>query len=201
MTSMDTFDLEAADDTQIRVQLERLHSGDRRALDRLLPLVLNDLRRLARAQRRRLGAGETLCTTALIHEAYLKLRRHEGLDVTSERHFLHTAALAMRQILIDHARSRVAELKRQALAAAAGDKEPHALHRQAQQVLDVDEALATLDAENPRLALVVNYRYFAGYSEAEIAGLLEISPRSVRRDWFKSRAWLAMVLREPVIES
>lgn len=193
---MERVDSTDADDTQIRVQLQRLHAGDRDALDRLLPLVLNDLRRLAHAQRHRLHAGETLCTTALIHEAYLKLRRHEGLGVTSRRHFLHTAALAMRQILIDHARSRLAEHKRHMLLAAGGDKQPHALQRQAQQVLDVDEALAALGEQNPRLALVVNYRYFAGYSEKEIADLLDISPRSVRRDWFKSRAWLAMVLGE-----
>lgn len=198
--SMDLSNSEDTDDTQIRVQLERLHAGDQRALDRLLPLVLSDLRRLARAQRQRLNAGETLCTTALIHEAYLKLRRHKGLDVASGRHFLHTAALAMRQILIDHARSRIAEHNRHVLLAAGGDQQPHALQRQAQQVLDVDEALAALDAQNPRLALVVNYRYFAGYSEKEIANLLDISTRSVRRDWLKSRAWLATVLREPVIQ-
>ncbi|HET6632952.1 MAG TPA: ECF-type sigma factor [Rhodanobacteraceae bacterium] len=185
---------EDADDARIHAELERLQAGDREALDRLLPLVLDDLRRLARAQRRRLGSGETLRTTALIHEAYLKLRRHEGGGASTRRHFLHTAALAMRQILIDHARSRMAARARHERAAELAEP-PEALYRQAQDVLDIDIALRDLEPLNPRLVEVVNCRYFAGYSERETGELLGVSERTVRRDWLKARAWLANTLR------
>lgn len=181
---------------QIELLLERLDKGDKSAMDVLLPLLSEDLRRLARQQRRLLGSCETLNTTALIHEVYLKFRRHDGVGATSHHHFLHTAALAMRQILIDHARSRIAARRRDGRAADTMDP-PDVVYQQAQEVLDVDLALKRLEPDNPRLVDVVNYRYFAGYSERETGNLLGICERTVRRDWLKALAWLGQLLAEP----
>ncbi len=182
---------DSADDHQIELLLDRLKQGDQSAMDVLLPLLFEDLRRLARAQRSRLGAGETLRTTALIHEAYLKMRHSASFPAESRRHFLHTAALAMRQILIDHARSELAAQDRHQLARMRNEYTRENMHKQARLVLDIDAALGQLQEIDPRLVNVVNYRYFAGYSEAETADLLEVSKRTVRRDWFKAKAWLA----------
>lgn len=181
-------------DRQIELLLQRLQDGDQSAMDVLLPLLFEDLRRLARAQRNRLGAGETLRTTALIHEAYLKMRRSEQISAGSRRHFLHTAALAMRQILIDHARSQLAAKDRHEVARMRDEHNRDNMHQQARLVLDIDAALKEMQSSDPRLVNVVNYRYFAGYSDTEIAELLEVSPRTVRRDWFRAKAWLAQTL-------
>ena len=181
-------------DGDIELLLERLKAGDKSAMDALSMLLFEDLRRLARAQRHRLGGGETLRTTALIHETYLKMRRSADLSAHSRRHFLHTAALAMRQILIDHARSQLAQLDRQQTVHAEAENCQSDLHQQAKLVLDIDAALDRLGKNEPRLVEVVNYRYFAGCSEEETADLLEVSPRTVRRDWFKAKVWLADAL-------
>lgn len=180
-----------ADDRQIELLLDRLNKGDESAMDVLLPLLFEDLRRLARAQRNRLGGGETLRTTALIHEAYLKMRRSASVSTESRRHFLHTAALAMRQILIDHARSELAAQDRNQLARMRDESTRENMHQQARLVLDIDAALGELQAIDPRLVNVVTYRYFAGYSEAETADLMAVSKRTIRRDWFKAKVWLA----------
>ena len=181
-------------DGDIELLLDRLKAGDKSAMDALSTLLFEDLRRLARAQRNRLGGGETLRTTALIHEAYLKMRRSANLSADSRRHFLHTAALAMRQILIDHARSQLASLDRQQIVHAGDEDHQGQMHQQARLVLDIDAALGRLEKSEPRLVEVVNYRYFAGCSEAETADLLEVSLRTVRRDWFKAKVWLAEAL-------
>lgn len=178
----------------IELLLDRLKAGDKSAMDALSTLLFEDLRRLARTQRHRLGGGETLRTTALIHETYLKMRRSAHLSADTRRHFLNTAALAMRQILIDHARSQLALRDRQQIVHGADEDRQDQLHQQARLVLDIDAVLARLEKNEPRLVEIVNYRYFAGCSEAETADLLEVSPRTVRRDWFKAKAWLAEAL-------
>ncbi len=188
---MDTQVLTPLDGARMEDLLDRLGQGDKSAMAELLPLLFDDLRRLAKAQRRRLGAGETLCTTALIHEAYLKLHQCSRMSVQSRRHFLHTCALAMRQILIDHARSRLAARDRHQVAHMHDEDIQARMHQQASLVLDIDSALNELQEIDPRLVNVVNYRYFAGYSEDETAKLLDVSQRTVRRDWFKARVWLA----------
>ncbi len=181
----------SAQEQRIEALLARLQSGDKTAMDELLPLLFDDLRRLARAQRSRVGGGETLRTTALIHEAYLKLRRSRSLSPDSRRHFLHTAALAMRHILIDHARSQLAAQDRHEQIHAGNEDSLGAVQRQARLVLDIDTALAELQQTEPRLVNIVNYRYFAGYNEAETADLLDVSPRTVRRDWARAKTWLS----------
>lgn len=154
----------------------------------LLPLLYSDLRRIARGARRRVGAGETLQTTALIHEAYLKLRNAEAF--ANRAHFLRAAALAMRHLLINHARDRIA-----AKRGGAGERVPLEFAENVAQpsdetMLEVNEALGRLAAVSPRLAQIVECRYFAGYDDVETAQALNLTDRTVRRDWVKARAWL-----------
>ena len=161
----------------------------RRAAEELLPLFYEDVRRIARRERRARGGGETLQTTALIHEAYLKLRNSPGFNDRS--HFLGAAALAMRHVLVNYARDRVAA-KRGGGAVmlpleAATDV---GLPPSEQALLDVNEAVARLAQLSPRLAQVVTCRFFAGYGDEETASALGLTDRTVRRDWAKARAWL-----------
>ena|SRR5688572_22954189 len=156
--------------------------------DELLPVFYEDLRRIGHRERRRVGAGETMQTTALVNEAYLKLRKMKGW--ADDRHFLCAAALAMRHALVNHAKAGVAQ-KRGAGAA-------HVSLTQAGELgIDTDEGLVALDEaieelarKSPRAARVVECRYFAGYSEPETARVLDISERTVRREWTMARAWL-----------
>lgn len=156
--------------------------------DRLLPLFYDDLKQLAHRERRRVGAGATMQTTALVNEAYLKLRGSDGWN--TDQHFLRAAALAMRHALVNHAIARVAGKR--------GDGAPHDSLTAAHDVaagddaalLSLNEALERLAASSLRLAQVVECRYFAGYDERETATALGISERTVRRDWTLARAWL-----------
>jgi len=156
--------------------------------DELLPLFYEELRRIGRRERRRIGAGETMQTTALVNEAYLKLRRMKGWH--DDRHFLCAAALAMRHALVNHAKAQVAQKR--------GGGGLHLSLTQAGELgIDTDEgllalndALEKLTAEAPRPARVVECRYFAGYTEPETARVLGISERTVRREWTFAKAWL-----------
>ncbi len=154
----------------------------------LAPQLLEEMRAHARFARRRVRAGETLRTTALVHEAWLRLQRSQHWN--DERHFLRAAALAMRQALVDHARAQ--------LAAKRGGRAPDSLDDCAiepywisdRKLLDLDEALQRLAVLSPRLTQVVECRFFGGYSDAETATILGVTSRTVRRDWIKARAWL-----------
>lgn len=169
-------------------------AGEPEPLDRLLPLVYADLRRLARAQRRQMEPGETLSTTALVNEAYLKLRRADHPGLADRVHFFSLVARAMRQILIDHARSRLAEQRRMREVERELRDRPHEDAAELARLLEIDSALDELEQLNPRLAQVVLYRYFAGYSAQETADLLEVTVRTVNRDWHKARTWLTLAL-------
>ena len=170
-------------------------AGESHPLDRLMPLVHADLRRLARAQRNRMEPGETLSTTALVNEAYLKLRRADYPNLQDREHFFSLVARAMRQILIDHARSRLSERRRMDAVRIELEDRPEADAAELQRLLEIDSAVSELEKEHPRLAQVVMFRYFAGYSAGETAALLEVTERTVNRDWQKARAWLGMALR------
>ena len=153
--------------------------------------LYDELRRAARGVRLGHRVGETLQTTALIHEAWLKLARSGGWE--SRRHFLFAAAQAMRQVLIDAARARCAARRGGGQAPLPLDEVGEAgAHdeRLDAQVLDLHEALQRLGALNPRLVQVVECRYFAGFSDLETAEALGITDRTARRDWVKARAWL-----------
>jgi RNA polymerase sigma factor (TIGR02999 family) len=157
--------------------------------DQLLPLFYDELKRRAHRERWRVGAGSTLQTTALVHEAYLKLRKTPGWN--DDAHFLRAASLAMRHALVNHAEERCAGKRGGGAAHLSLDAAIEvAAEGSDEQVLAVDEALTRLAVEAPRLARVVECRYFGGCSEAEAARALGISERTVRRDWLLARAWL-----------
>lgn len=170
-------------------------AGESHPLDRLMPLVHADLRRLARAQRNRMEPGETLSTTALVNEAYLKLRRADYPNLQDREHFFSLVARAMRQILIDHARSRLSERRRMDAVRIELEDRPEADAAELQRLIEIDSAVSELEKAHPRLAQVVMFRYFAGYSAGETAALLEVTERTVNRDWQKARAWLGMALQ------
>lgn len=173
--------------------LKAYEAGDRDAFNRVVPLVYDELRRMARRQRRR-GPSRTLDTTALVHEAYLKLASAENLQIEDRGHLMAVAASAMRQVLIGRARARL-RLKR-----GRGD-EPLELDESkvpgpsaSEWLLDVDRALAELRRRDEGLVRIFECRYFAGLSEDETAQALGISLRSAQRGWMRARAWLRAAL-------
>lgn len=169
-------------------------AADDPGLRALMELFYGDLRRIARRERFRVGAGATLCTTALISEAWLKLQR--APTWSSEQHFLATAALAMRQVLVGDAEMRRTAKRNSGQSPLSLDESIDAADAADEQILIVNEALERLAQLSPRLAHVVECRFFAGYSEAETARALGITDRTVRRDWIKARAWLYRELGE-----
>ena len=172
-------------------ELLRVHAeGGAQALSRLVPLVYDDLRRIARAQMRRATPGATLDTVALVHEAYVKLVDQRRASWNDRRHFFAVAALAMRQIVVDRARHRTRQKRGGGEIHVTLDDAFGEAGRDLDQVLAVDQALTRLEAIDPRLVRIVECRYFAGLSEQETADTLEMSLRSVQREWFKARAWL-----------
>jgi RNA polymerase sigma factor (TIGR02999 family) len=169
-------------------------AGEANPLDKLMPYVHADLRRLARAQRRKMVTGDTLSTTALVNEAYLKLRRADYPGLVDKNHFMALTARAMRQILIDHARSRLSEGNRMIEVERELREKPFEDAEDFSRLVELDTALQELDKHSPRLANMVLYRYFAGYSVQETAEMLGVTVRTVNRDWHKAQAWLLMAL-------
>ena len=164
--------------------------GDPSALERLTPLVYDELRRIAHSYMQRERNGHTLETTALVNEAYLRLAGQQGLEWQSRTHFFAVTAQVMRHILIDHARRRHyakhgGELKQVALEEASLMS-----HSRAAELVALDEALDELAKLDPRKSRVVELRYFGGLSLEETADVLAVSPMTVRRDWRAAKAWL-----------
>ena len=166
--------------------------GDRRVLDRLLPLVYDQLRGMARGLRSREMRRPTLATTALVHEAYVKLVDAAQIPVRNRSYFFAAASRAMRQILVDAARRR-RRLKRgggheiEPLSDRTPDQGAESF---AGTLLELNDALEQMQEHYPAAARVVECRYFGGLSVVETAAALERSPRSVKRDWAFARAWL-----------
>ena len=156
-------------------------------VDELIPLLYEELRVTARRERRRISGGETLATTALVSELYLRLSRDKCFGTRG--HFLAVAAIAMRHILIERVRAQQ-RVKRGAGAVHLSIEDEPIVVADDSHMLAVHEGLQKLALRSPRLAKVVECRYFAGYSDAETAEALEISQRTVRRDWLTARAWL-----------
>ena len=154
----------------------------------LIPLMYQDLRRIARRERTRVRAGATLQTTALVHEAYLKLEHLASFN--DDDHFLRACALAMRHILVNHARDRMARKRGGGMANVSLDEAPEISGAPDEIIVKIHEALLELARLSPRLAQVVECRFFAGYDEDETARALGLTDRTVRRDWVKARAWL-----------
>ena len=168
--------------------------------DQLVPAVYDELRSLARSQLRRLRGGRSgrgIDTTELVHEAYLKL---SDVDPRwqNRRHFFATAAKVMRHLLTDAARMSKASKRGGDVTHLPLLESDAVLVQEADTILAIDAALEKLAVELPRLAQVVEYRFFGGLSEEETADLLDTSTRTVRRDWVKARAWLHRLLEAPV---
>lgn len=164
------------------------------SLDSLLPLVYEHLRQVARRQRSVRG-GETLNTTGLVHEAYLKLADQARVSWSDRAHFFALASVAMRHVLVDHAKARLSQKRGGAQqrvvtlenVQVAADEQPELL-------LEINDALDRLAAVEPRLARVVECRFFGGLSEGETAEALDITTRTVQRDWVKARMLLRRAL-------
>lgn len=172
--------------------------GDSAAFDQLVGLVYDDLRRVARGQLRRLRPGDTLDTTALVHEAYLRLVDQSRAQWKDRGHFLAVSAKAMRQILIDYARGRTRKKRGAGEVPVQLDEVSVGVNDQAHDLLEIDDALQRLAREDPRLVHVVECRYFAGYSEQETAEAMGVSLRTAQREWLRARAWLRAALTHPV---
>ncbi len=180
---------------EITELLREASHGSKEAFDRLFPRVYSELNALARHRLRLERPGHTLSTTALVHEAYLKLVDQTRVEWQGRRHFFAVASEAMRRILVDHAKYRQRD-KRGGGAAhvgldAVGELPDEAMTAdQAAELIALDDALARLAVFNPQGAQIVQYRFFGGLSTEEVAGLLETSERSVRRAWTVAKAWL-----------
>lgn len=176
---------------EVTVLLRRASGGDRDALDELMPLVYDELRRVARSHLRGERPGHTLHTTALVHEAYLRLVGQKEARYRDRSHFLSVASMCMRRILVNHARDR-RRLKRggDAVKLALDDATSLAVDERVDEILAVDDALTELAGIDARACRVVECRYFAGLSVDETAAALEVSDRTVRRDWLMAKAWL-----------
>jgi RNA polymerase sigma factor (TIGR02999 family) len=166
-----------------------VRAGDTEARDRLFPLVYEELRQVARRALRRERPDHTLRPTELVHEAFLKLGAAE-VPWQDRAHFFGIAARAMRQILVDHARRRQAGKRGGGMIATTLEDIGAEQSLPPEELLALDAALDLLEQQDARLRALVEYRFFGGLSDREIAELLQISERTVNRDWAKARAWL-----------
>src|SRR5215207_9033261 len=164
--------------------------GDREALDRLMPLVYQELRRLARRQMRRERAGDTLQTTALVNEAYLRLVDYERMGARDRSHFLSIAAQAMRRILVERARGRRSDKRGSNPQRVSLEDAGDVVGERAADLVALDDALHALAAIDPRKARLVELRYFGGLTIQETADVLGVSTPTVERDWRTARIWL-----------
>ena len=164
--------------------------GGAEALDRIFPFVYDKLRAIAHAHLGPDGEGRTVSTTALVHEAYLKLVDADHLEWQDRVHFFSLASRAMRQILIDYARRYSSARRGGELNRVDLDDVQIAVADRAETLVSLDEALTRLAAMSPRLAQVVELRFFGGLTEEDTAKVLGVTDRTVRRDWIKARGWL-----------
>jgi RNA polymerase sigma-70 factor (ECF subfamily) len=180
----------------VTLLLSALTRGDDGAASKLIPVVYAELRRLAGSYMRRERTDHTLQATALVHEAYLKLVEQRSVNWQSRAHFFGVAAQLMRRILIDHARGHTRQKR-------GGDDQKVSLdealifsEQQADELLAVDDSLNQLAKIDPRQAKVVEMRFFGGLSIEEAAEALQVSPKTVKRDWSVAKAWLYADLKE-----
>jgi len=169
-------------------------SGRRDTLDRIIPIVYEYLRIIARHQRGIRGANGTLSTTGLVHEAYLKLVDQSRLAWSDRAHFFALASVAMRHVLVDRAKARVAQKREGSLRRVTLEDEQIAGDDRSEEMLDINDAVDRLAAVEPRMARVVECRFFGGLSDDETAEALGITRRTVQRDWVKARVLLRRAL-------
>lgn len=188
------------DSGEVTRLLRAMNAGDRTAGEQLLPLVYHELHRIASAFMRHERPDHTLQATALIHEAYLRLAGEE-IDWENRGHFIGLAAHVMRRVLVDYARQHRAERRAGGLQRVEMDDNFVISPERLDEVLFLDRALQKLKTKNPRQAQVVELRYFGGLSVEQIAAILGIAARSVKRDWSLARMFLHSELRpgEPLV--
>jgi RNA polymerase sigma factor (TIGR02999 family) len=177
---------------EITLLLQQVEAGDTRAADRILPLVYDELRKLAAAKMARESAGQTLQPTALVHEVWLRLGADQQPSWQNRAHFFAAAAEAMRRILIENARRRHALRHGGGIEKVSADATPLeiASPEADEELLLLHDALDALARHDPRKAELVKHRYFTGLELAEIAEIMQISERTAKRDWAYARAWL-----------
>jgi RNA polymerase sigma factor (TIGR02999 family) len=181
---------------EVTTLLVSWREGDRSALEKLIPIVYSDLRRIAARYMRSQGEGHTLQTTALVHEAYLRLTRERERTWENRAHFFGVAATIMRNLLVDHARTAMrdkrgggaVELSLDVASAPLSSVDP-------EDLLALDDALNRLAELDARASRIVELRYFVGLTNEEIAEVVEASERTVKRDWNTAKAWLRAELR------
>ncbi len=186
---------------EITSLLFQMKQGDRHAESRLAALVYTDLRRVARRLMSRERPDHTLEPTALVNEAYLRLLAQYDRDWNNRVHFFSVAAQVMRRILVDHARSRSAEKRRANLAKVDLEHACLPVNDRSDEILALDQVLDRLAALDARQSRIVELRFFAGLTEDEIAALLGVSPRTVKREWSFAKAWLKRELRSREAQS
>ena len=170
--------------------LTRWSSGDTSARDALVPLVYNELRRIARRCLSRQQSGHTLQPTALVHEAYLRLVRYDSIDWRDRAHFFAMAAQIMRQILVDYARKQTASKRGGNAVTVVMDEASVVAKQTSLDLLALDDALKQLASLDPRQSQIVELRFFGGLSIEETAQAVNISPATIKREWATARLWL-----------
>ena len=192
MAGSDDVHPDPGDITQLLISISQ---GDRQALNRLFPIVYAELRSLAHRQLAHVRPGDTLQTTALVHEAYLKLLGTARPEWSDRRHFFAVASRAMRQITVDYARTQAAQKRGGHAQVLSLDEQQLPIADRAHELVRLDEALTELEALTERPARVVELRFFGGLSVEETASAMDISERTVKREWQKARAFLFDALR------
>ena len=181
---------------EITQLLADLSGGNRGVVDALMPRVYEELQQIAHRQLLGERSGHTLNTTALVHEAYVKLVGLEQISWQNRAHFFGLAAISMRRILINYAHRRKAEKRGGGQVLATFDENNIVREARTDDLIALDEALARLEGLNERQSRVVTYRFFGGLTHEEIAEVMGVSAPTVRRDWRLARAWLRRELRE-----
>ncbi len=173
---------------EITLELARLRAGEPDAQSRLIQLVYAELRRIASRQLRGERSDHTLQSTALVHEAYLSLLGGSGADWQDRAHFFSSAACAMRHILVDHARAARAQRRGGGAVPAELNEQIVGIENRTEEILAVDQALRRVHEISPRQETIVEMRFYAGFTEEEVAEILHLSERTVKREWAVARA-------------
>ena len=180
---------------EVTALLSQCANGSQEAADKLIPVVYDELKRLARDYMRRENPSHTLQTTALVHEAYLKLVQQKDVNWQGRAHFIGVAAQLMRRILIDHAKGRLREKRGGEQVAVPLNEALTFSPERSEEILKLDEALERLSKLDARQSRIVELRFFGGLTIEETAEFLGISPKTVKRDWTVAKTWLRSELR------